>query len=233
MWHKPCRTFHPWCLCIKTRCLLCIFVSAGSVTWTENESDDIGSLSPWWLYTSTVSTDLCPAFAAKFLKLILVGRNPSLCIWPKVLKHPLNASKPLFVSNLKLFSPRSILDNTDCVCSLTSFRLSQIGFSLLTSPVLVIIFAWAFFLLISSIASWIWFCLSSKAFCCTLKWSNIWPFSSFLRCSSFSWECFINVSIFFKAVFFTAFSNVISDSMCSSFLLFCVIDVWLLFSSCR
>ena len=22
MWHKPCRTFHPWCLCIKTRCLL-------------------------------------------------------------------------------------------------------------------------------------------------------------------------------------------------------------------
>ena len=23
MWHKPCRTFHPWCLCIKTRCLSC------------------------------------------------------------------------------------------------------------------------------------------------------------------------------------------------------------------
>ena len=22
MWHKPCRTFHLWCLCIKTRCLL-------------------------------------------------------------------------------------------------------------------------------------------------------------------------------------------------------------------
>ena len=21
MWHKPCRTFHPWCPCIKTRCL--------------------------------------------------------------------------------------------------------------------------------------------------------------------------------------------------------------------
>ena len=21
MWHTPCRTFHPWCLCIKTRCL--------------------------------------------------------------------------------------------------------------------------------------------------------------------------------------------------------------------
>ena len=22
MWQKPCRTFNPWCLCIKTRCLL-------------------------------------------------------------------------------------------------------------------------------------------------------------------------------------------------------------------
>ena len=22
MWHKPCRTFHSWCLCIKNRCLL-------------------------------------------------------------------------------------------------------------------------------------------------------------------------------------------------------------------
>ena len=21
MWHKPCRTFHPWCPCINTRCL--------------------------------------------------------------------------------------------------------------------------------------------------------------------------------------------------------------------
>ena len=25
MWHKPCRTFHPWCLCIKTRCLSLFF----------------------------------------------------------------------------------------------------------------------------------------------------------------------------------------------------------------
>ena len=29
MWHKPCRTFHPWCLCIKTRCLyhFCVHVT--------------------------------------------------------------------------------------------------------------------------------------------------------------------------------------------------------------
>ena len=26
MWHKPCRTFHPWCPCIKTRCLSSTFI---------------------------------------------------------------------------------------------------------------------------------------------------------------------------------------------------------------
>ena len=33
MWHKPCRTFHPWCPCIKTRCLWLPFAHArhGSV----------------------------------------------------------------------------------------------------------------------------------------------------------------------------------------------------------
>ena len=32
MWHKPCRTFHPWCPCIKTRCLLNFFGQPGSVS---------------------------------------------------------------------------------------------------------------------------------------------------------------------------------------------------------
>ena len=27
MWHKPCRTFHPWCLCIKTRCLSVLVIA--------------------------------------------------------------------------------------------------------------------------------------------------------------------------------------------------------------
>ena len=27
MWHKPCRTFHPWCVCIKTRCLLPVVIT--------------------------------------------------------------------------------------------------------------------------------------------------------------------------------------------------------------
>ena len=34
MWHKPCRTFHPWCPCIKTRCLL--YIWRNDITWTAN-----------------------------------------------------------------------------------------------------------------------------------------------------------------------------------------------------
>ena len=42
MWHKPCRTFHPWCLCIKTRCLSALVVTpkpdvtACILTYTDN-----------------------------------------------------------------------------------------------------------------------------------------------------------------------------------------------------
>ena len=31
MWHKPCRTFHPWCPCIKTRCLFGYFGSQNGI----------------------------------------------------------------------------------------------------------------------------------------------------------------------------------------------------------
>ena len=40
MWHKPCRTFHPWCPCIKTRCLLVPLYAA---------LHDLSSLSPTFL----------------------------------------------------------------------------------------------------------------------------------------------------------------------------------------
>ena len=33
MWHKPCRTFNPWCLCIKTRCLSILGSRAGAGPW--------------------------------------------------------------------------------------------------------------------------------------------------------------------------------------------------------
>ena len=38
MWHKPCRTFHPWCPCIKTRCL------SVQLLRTENRH-----VPDWWL----------------------------------------------------------------------------------------------------------------------------------------------------------------------------------------
>ena len=40
MWHKPCRTFNPWCLCIKTRCLFnSIFTNYACDSWMQS----------WWL----------------------------------------------------------------------------------------------------------------------------------------------------------------------------------------
>ena len=38
MWHKPCRTFHPWCPCIKTRCL---FIT---VVWSSVIVKDVKGL---------------------------------------------------------------------------------------------------------------------------------------------------------------------------------------------
>ena len=35
MWHKPCRTFHPWCPCIKTRCLSSMAVRASQPQVTQ------------------------------------------------------------------------------------------------------------------------------------------------------------------------------------------------------
>ena len=44
MWHKPCRTFHPWCLCIKTRCLSDVDMGINSLRPRQNGrhfADDI------------------------------------------------------------------------------------------------------------------------------------------------------------------------------------------------
>ena len=39
MWHKPCRTFHPWCPCTKTRCLSSKQVLTAS--WVQSHDDVI------------------------------------------------------------------------------------------------------------------------------------------------------------------------------------------------
>ena len=55
MWHKPCRTFHPWCPCIKTRCLFypwcpgvktrCLWYHADQLLDASISSDDNGGNS--------------------------------------------------------------------------------------------------------------------------------------------------------------------------------------------
>ena len=41
MWHKPCRTFHPWCLCIKTRCLYVILRQSLIYLFDFGSTDDM------------------------------------------------------------------------------------------------------------------------------------------------------------------------------------------------
>ena len=48
MWHKPCRTFHPWCLCIKTRCLLTILVAEERDTMTSSNGNIFRIAGPFW-----------------------------------------------------------------------------------------------------------------------------------------------------------------------------------------
>ena len=48
MWHKPCRTFHPWCLCIKTRCLFNIKIP--SYQYRKSHCGDKTILRPSYLH---------------------------------------------------------------------------------------------------------------------------------------------------------------------------------------
>ena len=54
MWHKPCRTFHLWCLCIKTRCLFTAVCKPGVYCWCwwrwVCESLKVVTPAPTWLF---------------------------------------------------------------------------------------------------------------------------------------------------------------------------------------
>ena len=77
MWHKPCRTFHPWCLCIKTRCL-----------WNS-----VGHPSRlWWDVQS-----ILPHHQSISLHCKLQGSSPCSIVLHIVTHHtqkPLTASEP-------------------------------------------------------------------------------------------------------------------------------------------
>ena len=54
MWHKPCRTFNPWCLCIKTRCLFTIKMP--SYQYRKSHCHDNTILSTQWIsYTGKMA----------------------------------------------------------------------------------------------------------------------------------------------------------------------------------
>ena len=75
MWHKPCRTFHPWCLCIKTRCLL--------NRWFQLDVEE----SRQWL--QCIQYFLCSNDFAKFW-----SNAPDVGLFHKVFKTCLNSLRP-------------------------------------------------------------------------------------------------------------------------------------------
>ena len=61
MWHKPCRTFHPWCLCIKTRCLFPLGMRT-SLNWDVRCLHQYPICSMYekgWFLSSRISTRDC------------------------------------------------------------------------------------------------------------------------------------------------------------------------------
>ena len=98
MWHKPCRTFNPWCLCIKTRCL-CVFLIT-NVLYTPYQT------SIWYrLYFSILST-------FKYVVLVLTlstWKHAAVQNYPEYrLDWPTSCTKPFngFVARLNLNSLR-------------------------------------------------------------------------------------------------------------------------------
>ena len=57
MWHKPCRTFHPWCLCIKTRCLSCTWEAVVNIPWWRHQMETFSALLVLCVGTSPGSGD--------------------------------------------------------------------------------------------------------------------------------------------------------------------------------
>ena len=54
MWHKPCRTFHPWCPCIKTRCLYVYVFKHG----LEHSTNPVGGLKSLGVQFSSLISSL-------------------------------------------------------------------------------------------------------------------------------------------------------------------------------
>ena len=89
MWHKPCRTFHPWCLCIKTRCLWNTVFPVACLSYVMNTSS-LGN------YCVT-----CPL---GYMFLVKGGRNELLMlVYTGVICHADNYSAMPFIITQSIF----------------------------------------------------------------------------------------------------------------------------------
>ena len=59
MWHKPCRTFHPWCLCIKTRCLSVQVVPNNNVSLLAKIVNKTMDYHMRWRHVNTCCRIMC------------------------------------------------------------------------------------------------------------------------------------------------------------------------------
>ena len=98
MWHKPCRTFHPWCLCIKTRCLSYLYLKlwkkCTSIWWNVFDRSPGSCL----ICINCVLISLCSAryimfnrqcsiFFSNFLFKIWLCHNNDVIKWKKKSLH--------------------------------------------------------------------------------------------------------------------------------------------------
>ena len=80
MWHKPCRTFHPWCLCIKTRCLSAALYWPPALSWYPGCTISTHVQVPWLPLVCCQLNTLRPGqnglhFADDIFKRIFLNEN--------------------------------------------------------------------------------------------------------------------------------------------------------------
>ena len=87
MWHKPCRTFNPWCLCIKTRCLFLAQITAQSPVYMyfgwDDETEDSAKIIP----VSDFITSLTPSVTQSHRSCDMPCRLDKICRFCKLKDH--------------------------------------------------------------------------------------------------------------------------------------------------
>ena len=95
MWHKPCRTFHPWCPCIKTRCLFASWRRAPIFNFTI------------WSVETVFFSDKQAFLVSKLLKW-----EANCCLWYISIVDSRHKPLPTREKNVRPRKPRYILERT-------------------------------------------------------------------------------------------------------------------------